>query len=284
MALPNGSQHECRLAGRMKSGGGAGSSGPVLPGDIVSIIDSEDTILISAVLPRHTELVRPAIANVDTCIVVQSFMHPAPVPELLEKILLMSSNQGIEPLLCWTKADLVAQDEQEPQVRMYERAGYASCVTSVKTGAGMDELRAGVSGRVSILSGASGVGKSSLLNTLHPGASFRTAEISSHGGRGRHTTRHTQLLPITNDSWVADSPGFSALDLAFVGTDPVRLGRCYPDFARLAQMCRFADCRHHNEPDCAVKSAVAQGTIDSARYERYLRFLEEVETNAARQY
>lgn len=284
VALPDGAECQCRLAGRMKSGGGAGSSGPVLPGDLVSIADGEDTILISAVLPRQTELVRPAIANVDICVVVQSFVHPRPVLELLEKILLMSASRGIEPLLCWTKADLVTPEEQQPLVSMYERAGYESCITSAVTGQGLDELRASLSGRVSILSGASGVGKSSLLNVLHPGGNFKTAEISSRAARGRQTTRHTQLLPVAGAGWVADSPGFSALDLAFVGTDAVRLGCCYPDFAQLAQSCRFADCRHHNEPGCAVKTAVTQGIIDCGRYERYLRFLEEVEVNAARQY
>lgn len=278
VALPDGSISECRVAGKVKGGTLARRFGPILPGDFVQTQLVGSVNIITAVTPRRNELVRPAVANVDTCVLIQSFTHPTPVYELMEKVLIQVSAHGIDSIICFTKADLVETAEQECMIASYTRYGYHCIKSSVITGMGLQLLHQSLAGRVSILAGASGVGKSSLLNALCKHANQDTSPLSSRANRGKHTTRHVELLSLSNGGWLADSPGFSTVDLSQI--DAVQLGRYYPDYAVFAQNCRFADCRHKNEPDCAVKQAVASGKLDSARYHRYIQYLEEVEANA----
>lgn len=280
--LPDGSVEECRLAGKLKGGAGARGIGPVLPGDYVHIQLTGSINVITAIASRRNELVRPAVANVDTCVLVQSFTQPDPIYELMEKVLIQACAQGITPIICWTKADLVDFKQQELQITPFTKYGYLCISTSVVSGIGLQLLKETLVERVSILAGISGVGKSSLLNALCTHAKQDTNPLSARIQRGKHTTRHVELLPLSSGGWLADSPGFSAVDLSHI--DVIQLGRCYPDYLTLAPNCRFANCRHQNEPECAIKQAVASGELDAARYSRYLQYLEEVETNAARRY
>ncbi len=272
----------CHAAGRLRVKGESGRSGLVLPGDMVRVESAGGERLITEVEPRRTAMLRPAVANIDTCILVQSCVAPAPTPALMEKILIMAAWRGIPAFLCWTKYDMAPAAAEDPLVLSYGRAGYEYCLTSVVTGCGLAALQERLAGRVSILAGPSGVGKSSLLNTVCAGAAQATGAVSARIARGSHTTRHTELLPVPGGGWVADSPGFSALELDL--TDTVNLGRCFPDFAAVTARCRFADCLHRNEPGCAVKQAVEAGEIDAARYHRYLGFLEEVELHVAQRF
>lgn len=275
---------ECRLSGRLKlKNNGSAARGPVLPGDLVALEDVEGTVVIREVLPRVTQLARPAIANVDTCVVVQSAVTPPPNWELVDRILLQAQHNKLQAVICITKADTAAnQTVLEELLLPYRQADFQCFVTSARTGAGIPELAMALADKVSTLAGPSGVGKSRLLNALSPDFDRKTGEISEKIARGKHTTRHVELLPLPQGGWVADTPGFSVLDLAGL---PLRsLPLLYPEFAALSDICRFGSCLHRGEPGCAVAAAVTQGTISSSRYQRYLRFLKEIEENELRKY
>lgn len=267
----------CRARGKLKQ------QGAIVTGDLVEIsMSSKDQGVIERVAPRKTFLVRPAVANVDTAVVVMALALPEPSFELADRILALSRREGLEGIIVFTKADLVSPEQAEKAKAPYEAAGFPVFVTSVKTGQGIEALKERLASRVSILAGPSGVGKSSLLNAMIPGASLRTGEVSEKVGRGRHTTRHVSLLPLGERGWIADSPGFSTLSFGVM--DPRALPGLYPDFARLAPECRFSGCLHHSEPGCAVKRAVEEGRIDGGRYRRYLKILQEVTEAFERRY
>ncbi|HHW11069.1 MAG TPA: ribosome small subunit-dependent GTPase A [Firmicutes bacterium] len=273
---------ECRLAGKLKLQDGQRSTGPVIVGDVVTVAKIEDSWVISGVEERRNELVRPMIANVGTCVLVQSVTQPEPVLDLIDRVLLLATHRGIAVVICWTKVDLGVSPSVAGMIECYSAAGYPACLTSVVTGAGLEELAALLGGQTSILAGPSGAGKSSLLNALCPTAAQTTGQISRKLQRGRQTTRHVELLPLPGGGWLADAPGFSKLDLLDI--EVYELPHLYPEWRVPAQRCRYADCRHAEEPDCAVKQALAEGKIDRGRYQRYLSYLKEVEYNAQRRY
>jgi ribosome biogenesis GTPase len=216
---------------------------------------------------------QPLAANVDQVVVVVATADPAPNPRLLDRLLVIAEANSLPPVVIVNKADL------DPAVvdrlaRRYTPAGYQVLATSAKTGAGLPALRDLLRGRASVLTGPSGVGKSTLLNALQPGLNLRTGEISAHWGTGRHTTTAALLLPLAVTGYVVDTPGLR--EVGTWGIDPDRLAPCFPEFRRYLDQCRFDNCRHLAEPDCAVREAASRSEFDPDRLESYRRILDEV--------
>jgi ribosome biogenesis GTPase len=231
--------------------------------------------VVTSVQPRHTELLRPPIANVEVAVVVCSLREPPFQQMPVDRLLVHGEREGLELILCLTKRDLLEDESEIDRIRsVYEPVGYPIVITSIKTGEGIGELKARLAGKVSVFAGQSGVGKSSLLNCLLPDRELKTGSVSHKIGRGRHTTRTVELLPLPDGGFVADTPGFS--QLSFQGFEEAELPDCFPEFRARAEACRFRGCLHVNEPDCAVKVALENGEIDGGRYRHYLQFLEEI--------
>lgn len=237
-------------------------------GDQVEFEQFNDACRIHRVLPRVNQLLRPAIANVDQALVVTSLKDPDYSCHLLNRLIMLVSLAGVEPILCITKSDL-SQDDFEHEFHLYKKAGYT--VVFSHPGSDDEALKNVLKDKISVLCGQSGVGKSSLLNRLDPSFSLQTQEISKALGRGKHTTRFCQLHEIAG-GWVADTPGFSSLD--FSSLDLSHLDQVIKDFQPYIGHCRFSDCKHLKEPDCAIKKAVAQGKINSTMYEDYKQIKE----------
>jgi ribosome biogenesis GTPase len=229
---------------------------------------------------RSNELVRPPIANVDQAVLVFSLAEPAFSPLLLDRFLVQIESKYIKPIICLTKLDLQEDEEKVFQaVQTYKEVGYPVIVTSIESLDGLDELKQLFAGNVTVFAGQSGVGKSSLLNAIKPGLTIETAKISSHLGRGKHTTRHVELIDVAH-GLVADTPGFSSLD--FVDIEPEELSLYFPEMKARINECKFRACTHTAEPKCAVKEAVGQGDIKNKRYENYLVFLNEIKGQVRR--
>lgn len=240
-------------------------------GDRVRVTFRDDREgVIEEVEPRRNRLHRPPVANVDAVAVVSAWTAPPWSPELVDRILVHAAREDCDAVLVVNKVDLMEDASEVLEgLAPYRAAGYPVLLTSAVTGAGLDLLRERIAGRLVVLAGQSGTGKSRLLSALAPGHDLRSAGLSERLGHGRHTTRHAELLPV-GAGWVADTPGFSRLDLN--GIAPVELGRHFPEIAARAPDCRFRTCLHHGEPGCAVR-----GTVEAGRYARYLRLLQECE-------
>lgn len=247
-----------------------------LVGDMVMVEPTEPGQgVVTAIAPRSSELMRPPIANVNQAVVVASLRKPNVQRELLDRFLVHAEREGLRIIICLTKGDLVADSgEIDALAAIYDGAGYPVLVTSAYTGEGLDRLTAELSGRLSVLAGQSGVGKSSLLNAILPDTDLDTGEVSRKLGRGRHTTRQVEILSLPEGGQVADTPGFS--QLSFQQMEETELGACFPEMAMRAPQCKFRGCLHHNEPHCAVQEAVKQGEIDEGRYRHYVQFLNEI--------
>ena len=258
---------ECSLRGRFRI-----QNQDFIAGDKVLILpETEEKATIEKVLERRNLLVRPSIANVDQVIMVFAFASPEPDYNLLDRLLIQAENVGIDILIVFTKLDLI-DPKNERLISYYHEMGYTVIEVSNKSKQGIEELTPFFKDRVSVLAGPSGAGKSSLINSLDPKKKLKTGEVSLRIGRGRHTTRHVELIPIAG-GLVADTPGFSSLFL----TDMKReeLQNHFPDFTE-HRNCRFKSCLHDQEPNCMVKEAVQNGDILGFRYEHYLQFLKEV--------
>lgn len=226
---------------------------------------------IEEIEERNVELFRPAVANVDQAVIVFALKSPDPHLNLLDKIILLAEYSGLDLTICFNKADLIVGDSEfERYKAIYELAGYNVVMTSTKTGEGIEAVRELLKDKISVFAGPSGVGKSSMLNVVQPGLELKTGEISEKIKRGKHTTRHTELIELEFGGWVVDTPGFTSLDLNFI--DMAELADLFQEFREFEGHCRFNDCMHINEPDCAVKAAVETGHIHQNRYDSYLYF------------
>ena len=246
-----------------------------LVGDEVIFESSNQTDgYLLEILPRKNELVRPPVANVDQGVVVTSLVEPNFSYNLLDRFLVTLEYEGIEPIIFLTKADLVKDLAAMKAIEeTYQAIGY-HVITSKVEGEDLLELQRYFPERITVFMGQSGAGKSTLLNRIVPELALETGVISESLGRGKHTTRHVELLPIC-DGLVADTPGFSSID--FLEIEAVELPKLFPDFLAVASNCRFRECMHLNEPDCAVKQGVAANEIAETRYKNYVQFLEEIE-------
>lgn len=261
---------ECSLRGKFRHIGQN-----ILAGDRVVISPlGEKRAVVEEIKPRSTELVRPPIANVEQAVIVVSLIQPQPDLKLLDRLLIMTEHSGIEPVICFNKADLAAPEASRELAETYRQAGYQVLITSALSGMGIEELKGRLKNRLSVFAGPSGVGKSSLLNALHPGLQLRTGEVSHKTARGRHTTRHVELLSLEFGGWVADTPGFSVVELPRLKRE--ELTDYFREIAPFYGRCQFNSCLHRGEPGCRVKEAVQNQEINPLRYEHYLQFLEEV--------
>ena len=257
----------CRARGILRKEG----SSP-LTGDMVEITVEKGRGMVEKILPRKNHFIRPAVANVDALVVFAANVNPVTEPFLIDRVAAIAGDQNVQVVLCVNKCDL---DPAHDLVRLYRHAGFPVICTSAETGEGVEELRTLLEGKLTAFTGNSGVGKSSILNRLAPELGLETGEVSEKLGRGRHTTRHVELYRLGEDTYVADTPGFSSFD-----TDQMELilkenlQYAFPDFGAYIGKCRFDDCSHRKEPDCAVRAAVDAGEIEKSRYESYLKLYE----------
>lgn len=242
-----------------------------LVGDLVEFEKIDDTYRIHRILDRKNQLLRPAIANVDQALIVTSLKDPDYSCHLLNRLIFLVAIAGVEPVICITKSDLLNKDNDIfEDLKHYKDAGYKMVFTH--PGSDDNELKEVLDGKVSVLCGQSGAGKSSLLNRLDPSFKLNTQEISKALGRGKHTTRYCELHHVAN-GLVADTPGFSSLD--FTRLDTSHLDRLILDFKPYLDTCRFKDCLHINEPDCGIKQALEDGKINPSIYEDYKQIMSE---------
>ena len=228
---------------------------------------------IDAILPRANSLIRPAVANVDQAVVVFAVSDPAPNLNLLDRFLVMMARQNIPAAICFNKTDLGGEETKRLSA-LYEPAGYPLRFVSIRAESGLEDLRALFTGKTTVLAGPSGVGKSSITNWLWPEADMQTGEISSRIRRGKHTTRHSELFFVEQDTYIVDTPGFSSL---YIGDlMPEKLKACFPEFAGWEEDCRFLGCVHIGERECGVKTAVGEGKIGRERYENYRLLYQEL--------
>ena len=243
-----------------------------LTGDLVEVSVAGGKGMVEAVLPRANSFIRPAVANVDALVLFAANVNPVTEPFLIDRVTAIAGNQNVPCVICVNKCDL---DPAEQLAATYEKAGFPVIRTSAKTGQGIQELRSILRGKLTAFTGNSGVGKSSVLNRLCPELELATGAVSEKLGRGRHTTRHVELYSLGEDTYVMDTPGFSSFD-----TDQMELilkenlQYAFPDFGAFLGKCRFDDCSHRKEPDCAVRAAVEAGDIEASRYESYLKLYE----------
>ena len=248
-----------------------------LPGDFaqISVLDeTEKEGVIDRILERKSVLVRPAVANVDQAMVIFSMAAPAPSFNLLDRFLVMMERQGRPPVLVFNKRDLADRKDTDSVRARYAGSGYPIVFVSALEDDDLGEVRDLLRGRTTTVAGPSGVGKSSLINRLQSGIRMDTGAVSERIGRGRHTTRHTELLYVEEGTWILDTPGFSSLELPIMEKE--ELGSCFPEIRSRQDRCRFALCSHLTEPDCAVRRALEQGAPGRERYENYRLFYEEL--------
>ena len=257
----------CRARGILRKEGNS-----PLTGDLVQITVERGKGMVEKILPRKNRFIRPAVANIDALVIFAANVNPVTEPYLIDRVAAIAGDQEVSVVLCVNKCDL---DPARDLVAIYEKAGFSVISTSAETGEGVEELRDAIRGRLVAFTGNSGVGKSSILNRLAPELALATGEVSEKLGRGRHTTRHVELYDLGEDTFVADTPGFSSFD-----TDQMdiilkeNLQYAFPDFGEYLGDCRFDDCSHRKEPDCAVRRAVEAGQIGKTRYESYLKLYE----------
>lgn len=234
-----------------------------------------DKLYLEEVLPRTSMLVRPPVANADQAILVIAAHTPEPNLPLLDRFLAQTLEQNIHPVLCCNKWDLVQEDDPIRDVLAeYRKAGFTVLTASTLTGEGLDEVRAQLTGRINLFAGPSGVGKSSLMNSLVPGADQKIGTLSEKIQRGKNTTRHARLIPLPDGGFAADTPGFTFLYLGHLKYQ--ELEQYYPEFEGFREECRFRGCSHVTEPDCAVRAAVSAGKISRLRYENYTALYQEI--------
>ena len=262
----------CRARGRLHLDGIE-----PLPGDrVVFEADPHHTGfgILTDIAPRKNAFIRPNVANLDQLVFIATVARPETDPYLIDMMSVVADASGCEFLLCINKTDLVSARALE---ELYHNCGFEVMSVSAATGEGLEQMREALRGKISAMTGNSGVGKTSLLNLLLPGLQRETGEISPKHGRGRHTTRLTELFPLPDSGYVADTPGFASLEFTrLVTVEPENLADCFPEFP--SGRCRFPDCLHRSEPGCAVRMAVETREIVPSRYRSYLRLLQDAQS------
>lgn len=241
-------------------------------GDDVEIEVSNGKGVIEEIFERKSELIRPTVANVTQAFVVFAVKNPDINFDLLNRFLILCEHNNIEAIVCLNKVDLVSEEEREAIKQKIVDIGYEVLYINAKKGIGVEKLREKLANNETVLCGPSGAGKSTLINTLTEKYHMETGEVSEKIGRGKHTTRHSELIDVT-DGYIVDTPGFSTLEVNFIEKEELRYS--FPEFEEYNNLCKFRGCLHYKEPNCAVKNAVEEGKINKYRYEFYIRTLEE---------
>ena len=257
----------CRARGILRRG----SESP-LTGDMVEVTVERGKGMVEKILPRRNRFIRPAVANIDALVVFAANVNPVTEPFLIDRVAAIAGDREVPVYLCVNKCDL---DPAVDLIKIYRHAGFPVIQASAETGEGVEELRQLIRGKLTAFTGNSGVGKSSMLNALCPELDLPTGEVSEKLGRGRHTTRHVELYSLGEDTFVADTPGFSSFDTEQMDVQlKENLQYAFPDFGPYLGGCQFHDCSHRAEPNCAVRTAVEAGDIERSRYDSYLRLYE----------
>lgn len=257
--------YECKAKGVFRKN----KEKPLVGDDVlIDVLNAEEkTGNVSEILPRKNDLIRPAVANVDQALVIFAANHPKPNFNLLDRFLLMMGQKEIPTVICFNKIDLVTEEEKEQLKKIYENTGHKIFFISAAKHQGIDVVKECLHGKTTTVAGPSGVGKSSLINLMQSDIKMETGSISEKIQRGKHTTRHSELITLDECSYILDTPGFSSLAVFDLEKEDIKW--YYPEFEPLQDKCRFLGCNHIHEPACAVKDAVENGTISSVRYENY---------------
>jgi ribosome biogenesis GTPase len=286
----SGETHEASLRGRLKQERDEGKKLAVGDRVVLEIDQRGEHWAIDEILPRHSQLARRApgegpgerivAANVDQVVVVFAAAKPEPHRRMLDRFLVIAEANSLESRVVINKIELVDREQVERSFADYAAAGYPVHFTSVKQRIGLDELHDALAGKTSVLTGPSGVGKSSLMNSMYPGLDLRVGEISESVNKGRHTTVGALLHPLPDSGYVVDSPGLR--EVGMWGLASEHLDECFREFREYIPECRFGNCTHRVEPGCAVRAAVEKGGISAERYDSYLRLREEMEQSELR--
>ena len=242
-----------------------------LVGDNVELelLDEEKRLAsVVEILPRKSQLIRPAVANVDQALIVFAAKDPEPNWNLLDRFLILMAKQELPVIICFNKTDLISEEERKKIEDGYRNSGYEIRFLSAKGQVGTEELFRLTDKKTTVLAGPSGVGKSTLVNLLQKNVVMEIGEVSEKIKRGKHTTRHSEFLWIDEQTYILDTPGFSSLEIEDIEAEELK--EYFPEFHSFEGECRFRGCVHENEPDCAVKQAVKDGTVSKKRYDSYL--------------
>ena len=272
--------YECKAKGAFRQQGIKPLVGDLVEIDIIDETEKKGNIV--RILPRRNALIRPAVANVDMALIVFAAATPDPNFNLLDRFLVLMARQSVPVCICFNKSDLVSEEVRREYASAYEACGYPVEFISVKQNKGIDRLMEQLRGKTTTIAGPSGAGKSSLINRLQPQVQMETGAVSKKIGRGKQTTRHTQLIHIEGNSYIMDTPGFSSLYLPSM--DKEELQQYYTEFTDYEPYCRFQGCSHISEPDCGVKQALAQGQISRLRYENYVQLYGELKEQEKNRY
>ena len=268
----DGNIYECKAKGIFRK-----DNFKPLVGDNVEITvlnEEEKEGSVTSILPRRNSLIRPAVANVDQAFLIFAMENPKPNFLLLDRFLIMMEQQKIPVVICFNKKDVGEKKEMEKLYEIYTGYGYCVVLSSTYEGEGMDEIREILKGKTTVVAGPSGVGKSSITNCMQGEVQMETGEISKKLKRGKHTTRHSQVIPVEKNTFLVDTPGFSSLYLTDMKEEELR--DYFPEFVMYEPQCRFQGCMHIHEPGCAVKKALSEGKISQQRYDNYLALYEEL--------
>ena len=249
---------------------------PLVGDDVeIEVLNEEEKLgNIVKILPRRSELIRPAVANIDQALVNIAARDPKPNLSLLDRFLVIMEKQDVPVIICFNKQDLCDDEEVGRLKEIYEACGYPVVLASAKQGEGIEEIKSRLRGKTTTVAGPSGVGKSSLTNLLQNEVQMETGEISKKLGRGRHTTRHSQIIQIEEDTWLYDTPGFTSFYVEEIEKEELRF--YFREFSKYEGTCRFQGCTHTHEPGCMVKNALEEGKISKERYENYLELYGEL--------
>lgn len=270
--VENAGLYECRAKGIFRNKKMKPNVGDMVDIDVIS--EEEKTGNLVVIHPRKNQLIRPMVANVDQALVIFAVHEPEPNFQLLNRFLIMMEKQEIPVVICFNKMDLASGAEREQLLLDYENSGCHVLFSSAQEGEGIPELKSLLRGKTTVMAGPSGVGKSSTLNSISEGKQMETGAVSEKIKRGRHTTRHSELIYLGEDTYLMDTPGFSSLYLMDIDKEDLRF--YFPEFGAYENQCRFNGCSHIHEPGCAVKEALAEGRISRMRYEDYCYLYEEL--------
>ncbi|MCF8001842.1 MAG: ribosome small subunit-dependent GTPase A [Halanaerobiales bacterium] len=262
----NGEIHKCRIRGKIQK--------QVYPGDIAEI-NLEDKI-VESVQKRENLLTRPKVANVEQTIILISLKSPPMNKDLLDRFILMAESSGLIPLIVFNKIDLVDNlEEYKEDLAVYSEIGYDTYYISAKKHEGLDNLYQDLENKISVIAGPSGSGKSTLINSIVEDVELPTNEVSEKLKRGVHTTKHVELITLPSKGYVADTPGFTNINIENIESDSLRY--YFPEFKEYEDLCKFSTCSHTHEPGCAVKDALQEGVIDQGRYDSYKEIYKELQ-------